>query len=283
MMERIPFDSVNTKADACLYLLNFLSDYDLSLEDLPTFEFLDLEDDYVYGCPGRIFDCDDTNLARIIYYIVWNDLPEMQLSEIGTGKKYRGDTLNTFNTVFSKDLSRAELLSNNNKNLLHEAEEFKKRCYSLGNFSILPNLSIYETEKKLTTINLFRGNWFGWKDFYDRFLLELKLCLEDSNDANCVLDELVKENAFYFDSINSIEKFIDTNFLNSYVLDEKKYQVKELFDVNFYLWKQVPSEYIQFARKYMEISCMIIYERGIKIYEVLKKEINNLQEKYVLQ
>lgn len=283
MMERIPFDSVNTKADACLYLLNFLSDYDLSLADLPTFEFLDLENDYVYGCSGRSFDCDDTNLARIIYYIVWNALPEMRLSEIGTGKKYRGDTLNTFNTVFSKDLSRAELLSNNNQNLLHEAEEFKKRCYSLGNFSILPNLGIYETEKKLTTINLHRGNWTGWKDFYDRFLLELKLCLEDSNDADCVLCELVEENAFYFNSINTIEKFIDTNFLNSYDLEEKKYKIKELFDVNFYLWKQVPSEYIQFARRYMEISCMIIYERGIKIYEVLKKEINNLQEKYGLQ
>lgn len=272
-MDKIAFKEINNIKDACIFVTNFLEDYQLTLEDLPTFEFLDLEDDSLYGCPGRNFDCDDTNLARAIYYIVWNDLPEMKLSEIGTGKKYRGDTLNTFNTVFSMDLSRAELLSNNDQALLHDAEEFKKKCYSLGNFSVLPNIGIYNTNKKATTINLFRGNWFGWKDFYDRFLLELKLCLENSNNANCVLDELVKENAFYFNSINTIEKFIDINFLNFYDICDHKHHITELFEVNFKLWKQNEIEYIKFAKNYINISTMIIGKRSEQIYKRLKEEI----------
>lgn len=268
-MTRILFNEIHTVEDAVLFLSNFLADYNLILEDIPNFNFLNLENDSIYGCPGRSFDCDDTNLSRVIYYIVWHDLPEMELSEIGTGKKYRGDTLNTFNTVFSKDLSRAELLSDNNIQLLDEAESFRSKCYSLGNFSLLPNLSIDGIENKSTTINLYRGNWLVWKDFYDKFLFELKLCLSDSNNANAFLDELVKENSFYFNSIDTIEKFIDINFLDSYT-DKNTSQIKELFDVNFYLWKKNPGEYIRFARNYINISCNIIDERGEKIYRKLK-------------
>lgn len=269
-LQRINFNEIQTIQEAKLFLSNFLNDYNLTLEDLPTFDFLNLENDFVYGCPGRNFDCDDTNLARVIFYMVWNDLPEMDLIEIGTGKKYRGDTLNTFNTVFSKDLSRAELLSDNNIQFLNEAESFRSKCYSLGNFSVLPNKSIPFFNNKSTTINLYRGNWFGWKDFYDKFLYELNLCLCNSNDANAVLDELVNENSFYFNFYNTIEKFINVNFLNFYA-EENTYQIKELFDVNFHLWKKNSDKYINFARNYMDISGTIIDERSIKIYKKLKE------------
>lgn len=95
------------------------------------------------------------------------------------------------------------------------------------------------------------------------------MCLSDSNNANAFLDELVKENSFYFNSIDTIEKFIDINFLDSYT-DKNTSQIKELFDVNFYLWKNNPGEYIRFARNYINISCNIIDERGEKIYRKLK-------------
>lgn len=272
----ICFDSIQTVNDVLLYLNQFLEKYNLQLDELKQFKFEILKTDNEYGCPGRSFDYDDTNLARVIYYIIWNDLPEMELSEIGTGKKYRGDTLNTFNTVFSNDLSRVDLLSNDNMALHNKAEKFKDICYSLGNFSVLPNHGILMSDSsRETTINLFRGSWIGWKDFYDRFLKELNLCLLGNNNANPDLDKLVKENNFYFRKIEKIHQFITINFLESY-FDEQKEIIKELFIHDFYKWKTAPDAYIAFANNYIDVSTEIINYRAEKMIDCLKDKIVNL-------
>lgn len=44
-------------------------------------------------CPGRSFDCDDTDLARAVYREVWKlESPE-----------FRGDTMNSFRTIFGRE------------------------------------------------------------------------------------------------------------------------------------------------------------------------------------
>lgn len=249
------FNSVKTINDAIRYIKQFLNDYSLNVDELKEFPFKRLESDSEYGCPGRSFDYDDTNLARSIYFIIWNDLPEMDISEIGTGKKYRGDTLNTFNTMFSADLSRCDILSGGNKELCNKAEAFRDICYSLGNFSVLPN--IYNTK---TTINLYRGKWQVWQDFYDRFLKELNLCLPESNNADEILAGLVKANSFYFSQIDCISKFANTNFVTPYFTENGA--VKELFKHDFYGWKSDPKAYIDFANFYIDKSTEIIKFRA---------------------
>lgn len=72
-----------------------------NIQELINFDFSSLHGDSRYGCNGRSFDCDDTNLMRGISFLLWGEsFPDLTLYEIGPGKKYRGDTLNTFNRVF---------------------------------------------------------------------------------------------------------------------------------------------------------------------------------------
>lgn len=257
------FNSIKTINDAIKYVKQFLNDYSLDIDGLKDFSFKNLESDSEYGCPGRSFDYDDTNLARAIYFIIWNDLPEMDISEIGTGKKYRGDTLNTFNTMFSADLSRCDILSGGNKELCNKAEAFKDICYSLGNFSVLPNIC-----NQKTTINLYRGKWCVWKDFYDTFLRELNLCLPESINADEVLAGLVKANLFYFSQIDSISKFASTNFLTPYFTDSGT--AKELFKHDFYGWRADPKAYIDFSNFYIDKATEIINYR----VDIMIKKLN---------
>ena len=273
-MAKITFTSIKTINDAIKYVKQFLNDYSLDIDGLKDFPFKNLESDSEYGCPDRSFDYDDTNLARAIYFIIWKDLPEMDISEIGTGKKYRGDTLNTFNTMFSADLSRCDILSGGNKELCDKAEVFRDICYSLGNFSVLPNISIPLSKNKETTINLYRGNWNGWKDFYDTFLRELNLCLPESNNANEVLAELVKANSFYFLQIDSISKFKDINFLSPYFTEGDT--IKELFKHDFYGWKLDSKAYIGFANFYIDKATEIIKYRADVIIQKLNEYFNKV-------
>lgn len=54
------------------------------------FDFASLRQDKRFGCNSRGFDCDDTNLTRAICFLLWGEIfPDMTLSDIGAGKKYR--------------------------------------------------------------------------------------------------------------------------------------------------------------------------------------------------
>ena len=75
-----------------------------NLNEFVRFDFAQLRGDKKYGvCSGGSFDCDNTNLSKAIYLLlfedVWNDLSFVSL-EKGV---YRGDTINSFNTTFSNN------------------------------------------------------------------------------------------------------------------------------------------------------------------------------------
>ena len=70
-------------------------------EKLKSFDFRELRNSDKYGCPDRNFDCDDCNLMRAVYVVLWNGcLPQLTLDNCGARRRYRGDTLNTFHTMF---------------------------------------------------------------------------------------------------------------------------------------------------------------------------------------
>ena len=71
--------------------IDSIIDYDLGL----------LRSDKQYGCLGRQFDPDDTNLMRAIYCIVFGDVwTNLTWDNSGEGK-LRGDTINSSATLFS--------------------------------------------------------------------------------------------------------------------------------------------------------------------------------------
>lgn len=263
------------------------------IDRLVSFNFSELKNDKKYGCPDRDFDEDDTELAKSIYYLLWGGevlpmkLPELTYDQIGTGKKYRGDTLNTFNTLFGGEniydydgiqetgfAHTIKIIKQKSDNVfVNRIYYFKNECYTIGNFSVLPNNSITIDNNKTTTINCYRGVGSGWSDYYDRFLLELKKCLENAPDKDKTLDKLVKANSFYFDNVNSIEKFCKVNLLYSFYLENKSLN---LFPKKYTFKNINADDYEEFASEYMAKSEHTILLRSLYIITVLKRIFNRL-------
>ena len=61
----------------CKNLVNdFVDDYlHGDFDALINFDFAFLEDDKIYGCNARSFDCDDTNLTRALFSVVGRCVP----------------------------------------------------------------------------------------------------------------------------------------------------------------------------------------------------------------
>ena len=73
-------------------------------EQFRNFDLNLLETSEKFGCPGRKFDCDDSNLMRAVYVVLWGKFfPYLNMDNFGARKQYRGDTMNTFNTMFGKE------------------------------------------------------------------------------------------------------------------------------------------------------------------------------------
>lgn len=77
-----------------------------NIENLKTYDFSELRKDAKYGCQSSYFRAADTEIAKAIFCLVWGeDFPNVNLDTIGEGKTYVGAELNSFNTLFSKDLN----------------------------------------------------------------------------------------------------------------------------------------------------------------------------------
>ena len=77
-----------------------------NLQALADYDLATLEGHPLYGAPGRTFDTDDCNLARAIYALLYTDaMPGLSLATLGTGRPYRGDTMNSFHTLLGRPIA----------------------------------------------------------------------------------------------------------------------------------------------------------------------------------
>ena len=99
---------------------------------LATFPLGNLRNDKVYGCPGRNFDSDDTELMRAIYCLVFGEVwVNLSMDNLGDGK-LRGDTLNTYNTLFSQPWNeKFTAIWNPDDELKAKMKEFQTTCYTI--------------------------------------------------------------------------------------------------------------------------------------------------------
>lgn len=176
-----------------------------NLLNLIDFDFASLRRDIRFGCSGRTFDCDDTDLMRAIGFLLWGEsFPALTFSDIGPGKKYRGDTLNTFNTVLGKFLAEQNtwagiVKSNAPENLQEAANKFHVSYHFIGNYILLPNIA--ETDKKRAyTLNTYRGT--AYKDYFDLFLIELEKSLTACKGDRHLIN-LIERNDFFFSWIKT--------------------------------------------------------------------------------
>lgn len=198
-----------------------------NIDFLKYFDFELLKNDKRYGkCTSSSFDCDDTILARAIYYIIWSEtIPSLEFEQIGSGKLYRGDTLNSFSTLLGKKSPDGTfpgtLKYTSDISVLASVTGFYKTYHTIGNFMLLPNISplVKSKDGKLRnghTLNQIRNTL--WKDYFDLFLLNLRYCLTNDCKCNQKLAHLVRLNGFYFNHFgNDIWKIAQVNMLSDYV------------------------------------------------------------------
>lgn len=191
------------------------------INKLATFELGKLRGDNVYGCPGRWDDSDDTELMRAIYCVVFADTwVNISMDNLGDGK-LRGDTINTYNTLFSQPWNEKFIEKwNPSQEFLAKRKQFHITCYTMGNMTVLPDKRIGEW-----SINKHRGCHDEWHDYEDRFLAALYKVLTKQPDRDADLEELVTLNDEDFRPFYGEEgwrRFIDQNMLEYYVDDSYK-------------------------------------------------------------
>ena len=229
-----------------------------------------------FGCPGRKFDCDDSNLMRAVYVVLWEkDLPYLNMDNFGYRKQYRGDTINTFHTMFGREIEeKTGFFAGLEKyapsdELREKVRHFGKLCSNVGNYVVLPN---YFTRQ--TSLNCYRGT-NDWRDFFDRFLIEIHKVLTGSEQQDEVLQELVKVNNFAFQKFqgeDGFRKFTKILLLDDYC--DNSGTPQEIFAMNYH-WRNEhdPEQYFHDAEIYLEKTEKIIRRRADKIISMLKENL----------
>ena len=107
---------------------------------------------------------------------------------------YRGDTINSFNTTFGKEVATEGFAGLNrfkpDENLQQRVLKFHSLHHTIGNFIVLPN-----ARDNRHTLNTFRGSYYQWRDYVDKFIKALHLLLTDPQRTdNGLFHQLIEAN-----------------------------------------------------------------------------------------
>ena len=185
MNKRFSDDPQINKKNAIELLQKFIkTKLDGDKNKLRTSSFWEIENDKDCRNGLSYADGDRTKVAYAIEYLLFYEkLKDIDFQIYGYSTKkstYSGETLNTFNTLFSSNKNKRTVLSK-----LYGIEAFKKECYNpedknnsndfyhiyqrLGNFTILPCLTIGGG-----SINTWKGKNASIRDYLYPFLIHLR-------------------------------------------------------------------------------------------------------------
>lgn len=246
-------------------------------QNFSNFNLYRLTGDDKYGCPGRHFDPDDTNIMRAIYCVVFNTWDNLSLETLENGT-FRGETLNTYNTMFghpnTESLHPGLDKFTPPETLCKKVEDFQVNwCATIGNMAVLPDLR----NENRDSINTYRGCHKYWRDFMDRFLIGLQNVLSQEGWQDQGLSSLLEVNKPYFNPYlgkDGICKFIKNLMLEDYA-DENLLPV---FSSKGYFywrsWDMTREQYLEEADRYIDFAKSVISNRSRRIIEILKNRIN---------
>ena len=231
------------------------------------------------------FDGDRTKIVYAIDYLLYDNLPEFKISDTLEAENYTGETINTFNTLFSRLPEQREkikaLFGEDWKKIQDEdkdtdffADDFYHVYQRLGNFMLLPSKTIFYRQ----SINKYKG--FCKKDYFDLFFRELKelLSLNGEKNNSSTLLRLLEKNNFYFKD-KTAEVFLEDFYLKGY--DDFKlgnevhyyHRYKNLFSDD-----SLKEQYKKFALDYVEKATKLINARSERLVEVLKEKYPELKK-----
>lgn len=281
-------DVTEDKIIAAEKVLRFAAKYLAgNLDNIVTFPLAKLWNDSEFGCPGRErFDSDDTELMRAIYILIFSDLWPGLTFEALSNYEYRGDTLNTYNTLFGSPYKQYNHSKSKHPGLdkFNPTDEFSRKTidfrfnvYSrIGNMAVLPNRRLGDE-----TINRYRG-CNHTHDFFDRFLVDLKAILINEGKIDGKLLDLINLNDHYFESLRNADgfkKIINCMFLEDYV--DANYNPL-IVSKAYYFWMEkdgynvTSDDYINEANRHLDFSTKIIENRGGKMLRAIKHQLSIL-------
>lgn len=243
-----------------------------------------------------IFDCDNLKITNAIFCILWGHIFDLQDGDMGSWTiraKYRGDTINTFNTLFGNSdngefAPRAKWHKlNEDHNLWNKIENFYKDYHKIGNFILIQNID---------NINCARN--FRFADYFDDFLLDIW----EYQNGN--LNEKVKDNLKNYNltgqksddkKIKKYEEFckaLDNNPFyknnNFFKILREDFYLEDYIDSNFKPFKVFTSVdnrdvgylnycnkngYKELVKEYLDKAKRIIDKRSLKIIDTIKIEL----------
>ena len=247
-----------------------------NLNEFVCFDFAQLRGDKKYGvCSGNSFDCDNTNLSKaiclLVFEDVWNDLTFFSFEN----GKYRGDTINSFNTTFGKAVTTGGFAGlnrfNPDESLQQRVLKYHSLYHTIGNFMVLPNACVDGH-----TLNTFRGLYYQWRDYIDKFVGALHLLLTSPQSANNELfHQLIAANIKDFEPYYHQEGFellMDKLLLNDCIDQDVK--PKQLFDVVYHWDKRLSRDsYLRHVNQYLEFCESFIEKRGAKMVKILASKL----------
>lgn len=264
-------DDIKTEMNPGELIVSFVKEkLEGDVNRLATYPLGNLRNDAAYGCPGRKFDSDDTELMRAIYCVVFGEAwRNISMDNLGEGK-LRGDTLNTYNTLFSAPWNeRFTAIWHPDEELADKIKQFRNICYTMGNMAVLPDKRIGEW-----SINKHRGCHDEWHDYEDRFLAALYKVLTRKPDRDLDLEELVMLNSVDFEPYYGEEgwrSFIELNMLEYYVDDDYKPMISSR---GYTYWRGGYTNKERFfaeCHRYIDFSTKIINDRALKMIKRLKQ------------
>lgn len=273
--------------DAAKIVRDFVAErLDGELDALQDFDISTLADDAKYGRQGQNdFDADDCLLTRAVCVLAWSDVfPGLDMLSIGSKRAYRGDTMNTFHTMFGRDMEewpghyRGIEKFHPDDEMRNLAGSFLHVVTTIGNYVVLPN----RPNRNRETLNTYRGCHPEWHDYFDEFMAALEKVLADAPGQDGVLRDLVRErngDAFgaYFGAAG-FRKLAERLFLGDYLGEDGHALIlysRETGKVMHHWMEPRPpdEEYMRGARWYVRNAVRIIRSRAERIVNALRSKI----------
>ena len=255
------------------FIASFIKEkLDGDVNRLASYPLGQLRYDKKYGCPGRNFDSDDTELMRAIYCVVFDEAwKNISMENLGDGR-LRGDTLNTYNTLFSAPWNeRFTAIWHPDEELVAKMKQFQITFHTIGNMAVLPDRRIGEW-----SINKHRGCHDEWHDYEDRFLAALYKVLTRKPDRDPDLEELVTLNSEDFEPYYGEEgwwRFINLNMLEYYVNIVYEPVVSSL---GYTYWRGGYTNKERFfaeCHRYIDFSTSIINDRAKRMIDIIINKV----------
>ena len=186
--------------------------------------------------------------------------------------------MNSFRTVLGAGNFDSTVLLWKEYGMDEKVEAFFLKYHSIGNFVVLPNRQAVlptSSGNRMDTFNTYRGDLWGWHDFFDRFLVELDKVLRGSEDGSADLRAIVECNRDAFQE-RQLPELANALFLDDY-MDEKNAAPLPLFapystSTEKRFPKKIADEaYRNFAYSYIDKATAIIDKRATAICDRLSR------------